>query len=358
MKEFLLQWHADFLDPDRVPFAIAAIILSAIIGMISGPLIGSGNANPFLWLLLDKLLGKTGERLDKPQRSKADLMLRGLFITIFTILIAAGIGKAFDYALGAFPDYARYLEVVFVSLLISSGAIWFSLLRLYFAMEKKNVDEDAYFAIARSSRTNLALTDDFGTTRAGMNYTARSFDKALVAPLLWYLIAGLPAAAIYAALAALCWRFGRDGKTSGFAAVALALEKLMGIIPAILSGILITLASLFTPTAKLHKGLAAWIGHKNRATYEQGGFALSAMAWSLNVSLGGASQDIDGNAIKTTWVGPQSASAKNDHKHLRRAIYINVMAHILFIAALLGMYLWAGVLEGHMLKFVETLKTL
>ena len=73
-----------------------------------------------------------------------------------------------------------------------------------------------------------------------------------------------------------------------------------------------------------------------------GGFPLSALAWSLDVSLGGASQDITGSAIKGEWTGPKGATAKIDHKHLRRGIFISVIAHILFIATLCGSYLWGG----------------
>ena len=68
------------------------------------------------------------------------------------------------------------------------------------------------------------------------------------------------------------------------------------------------------------------------------------MAWALNLSLGGASQDISGSAIKADWIGPSGASAKVDHKHLRRAIYLNAIAHIIFIAALLGAYMWGNIL--------------
>jgi adenosylcobinamide-phosphate synthase len=118
----------------------------------------------------------------------------------------------------------------------------------------------------------------------------------------------------------------------------------MGFIPSIYAALLLTLAVSFTPTAQLHKGIAAWLGHKNRSPYEQGGFPLSALAWSLNVSLGGASQDISGSAIKGEWVGPDGATAQVGHKHLRRGIYINVIAHILFIASLLGAYMWGAMI--------------
>lgn len=350
IEELLKQWHASFLDVDRIPFAIAAMLVTAIIGMISGPLFG--NTYPALWIVFDKLFGGLGDRLDKAQRQKADLMFRGFLVTAFAIFIAAGIGKAIDTIL-FIPEYGWVIETIALSLILTSGTVWYALLKLYFAMDKDQVGKGAYYAIARSTRTNLAAADEFAITRAAINLSARAFDKGLVAPIIWYVILGMPGAVIYSALSALSWRFGKDGFSKGFGSAAMALEKLLGFFPAVLSGILITLAGIFTPTAKPHKGIAAWLGHKNRASYEQGGHPLSALAWSLNLSLGGASQDLTGHAIKSTWVGPEGATAKNNHKHLRRAIYIHVLAYVLFIAVLLGMYLWSGVLQGAELKHIK-----
>lgn len=341
MIDFLTQWHATFLDPDRIPVAILAILFVTIIGMITGPF--AGNANAFIWFVVDRIFGTFGDKLDKPTRPKPDLLFRGFLITMLVIAIMALLSRGFDLLIATKPFYGA-TQVILLSLCLSVGTVWYALLRLYFAMEKDQSPQGAFFGIARSTRSNLNASDDFGITRMGMNLAARSFDKNLVAPVLWYVMAGFLGALLYAGLAALAWRFGKDGTTKGFGDTALALEKLMGFFPAILSGILITLASLFTPTAKMHKGITAWFGHKNRASFAQGGFALSAMAWSLNVSLGGPAKDLKGDAIKTTWVGPETATAKNDHKHLRRAIYINVMAHILFIATLLGIYVWSGLI--------------
>ena len=257
-------------------------------------------------------------------------------------------GKGFETVIAANP-LGGFTQVALLSLSLSVGTVWFALLKLYFAQDneeyKNKVGKGAYLGIARSTRTDLNASDDFGITRMGMNFSARSFDKNMVAPVIWYLIAGFIGVCLYAGLAALAWRFGKDGATKGFGATALALEKLLGFFPSILSGLLITMAGLFTPTAKIHKGITAWFGHKNRASYDQGGFALSALAWSLNVSLGGPAKDLKGDAIKNTWVGPPSATAKNDHKHLRRAIYINVIAHLLFIVTLLSLYVWSGILS-------------
>ena len=338
-----MQWHTNFFDVERIPYAIVAILITVIIGMITGPI--GGNAHPFLWQIYDKLFGSIGDRLDKKHRPPADLIFRGFMLTALALLASVILVKGLQLII-LNPSYGSIAQTLVLTVCISTGALWYALIKLYFAMEKNGVVKGAYYAIARSSRANLNASDDYGITRMAMNLSVQVFDKGLIAPVIWYLIAGMSGAIIYVVLAALAWRFGKNGTSKGFGNAALALEKLMGFIPSILSGLLITLACLFTPTAKLHKGLIAWIGHKNRATYAQGSFPLSALAWGLNLSLGGPSQDLNGYAVKTPWVGPEGATAKNDHKNLRRAIYINVLAHILLIAILLGMYLWSGVLQG------------
>ncbi|MFK7839127.1 MAG: cobalamin biosynthesis protein [Bdellovibrionales bacterium] len=343
MIEFLSQWHASFFDPDRIPTIIFAVLLCVVVGMITGPM--TGNANAFLWQFLDRFVGRLGDKMDKASRPKGDLIFRGFILTTIVILFLGAMGKGFE-AIAIDKPFHGVTEVILLSFAFSAGTVWFALLKLYFAMDQDKVVKGAFLSIARSTRTDLKASDAFGITRMGMNFAARSFDKNLVAPAIWYLIAGFVGVCLYAGLAALSWRFGKEGATKGFGSTALALEKLLGFFPSILSGILLTLASLFTPTAKLHKGLMAWFGHKNRASYEQGGFALSAMAWGLNVSLGGPAKDLNGDAIKNTWVGPQGATAKNDHTHLRRAIWINVIAHLLFIVTMLSLYTWSGILQG------------
>ena len=341
MPDILLQTlenvHTQLMDPERIPVAAAAIIVTAVIGLISGPL--AGNANPFLWFVVDRLFGGFGDRLDNPQRTRADLMFRGFLVMALGLVFTIGFIYIANQSLIALPQY-RVMEVFFLSLTLCCGTIWFGLLRLYFAMEGNQMGEGGYYSIARSTRTNLNASDNYGITRVAMNFSVRSFDKGLVTPVIWYLIAGLPVAIIYAVLAGLAWRFNKDGFSTGFGVVPAALERLLGFVPSIFTAFLVTIASIFTPTARPVKAITAWLGAKNRSPYGQGGLPLSALAWGLNVSLGGASQDINGSAIKAVWTGPDGASAQLDHKHLQRTIFINVIAHILFLAALAGAYIW------------------
>ncbi|MGQ0527795.1 MAG: cobalamin biosynthesis protein [Alphaproteobacteria bacterium] len=327
---------SDFLDFQRIPYALAAVFLSVLLGMISGPL--AGNANPLFWAVVDRFLGGFGVRMDKKHRPAPDLMFRGFIISF------AALGIALLYIWLGYRARWTVLgygltETLFLTGLITTAGVWRVISGLYVAMEEKKTGKGGYLSLARTSRSNLTISDDFGISRLGIGLSARAFDKGLVAPVFWYVIGGIPLATLYAVFAALCWRFNKDGHSKGFGAFPAALERLLGFIPSLIAALLIILSGLFTPTANPFRGLKFLGGLKNRATYEQGGFPLSAMAWTLNVSLGGPYQDIEGSAVPGGWVGPAGVTAKTDHKNLRRALFISIMAHALVVLSLCGLYL-------------------
>lgn len=341
MIDFLPEIHGYILDPSRFSTLLMAILLTAVTGMVTGPM--HGNANPFYRAVFDGIFGGVGARLDRAERRPADLMFRGLFFVTIVLALTLFIGKMMAAMAILMPFYG-ITEVLFLSLAMTSGTVWYGLLKLYFSMKEKKLTEGAFYTIARSSRTNLSLIDDFGITRTAMVFAARSFDKGLVAPSVWFLIAGLPGALIYSALAALSWRFGRDGHGTGFGAVFNALEKLMGFVPMVLSGILMAAGGLFTPTGGMTRAFLSLPKSRREggAPYEEGGLPVTAMAYALNISLGGPVKDLDGHTVKKSWVGPKGATAKLEKGHLRRCIYISLMAFLLFIVSILFAMLYAG----------------
>lgn len=340
MTEYLAYFHTTLIDPSRLPVAVFAILLCAVLGMITGPM--HGNANPFYWVLTNGLVGELGKRLDRTQRHAGDLMMRGFLLTIFVLLMSWFVGQAADRLALHYPVHG-VTEIVLLSLTITVGAPLFALLRVYTALEKGKIEKHSYYNVARTTRVDLSRTDDFGITRTTMGMVARTFDKGLVAPLVWYFILGLPGAFIYAGLATMAWRFGKDGFTKGFGALPLALERLMGFVPMLLAGALMAAAGLFTPTGGMTR---AFIGllKQGGSRYNEGGLPVTAMAHSLNVSLGGPANDLDGSAMKRAWVGPKNATAKLEAGHLRRALYIALMADLLLIATILGALVWGGLI--------------
>jgi adenosylcobinamide-phosphate synthase len=116
---------------------------------------------------------------------------------------------------------------------------------------------------------------------------------------------------------------------------------LLGFVPQILTSVILILASLLTPTAKIFRALQALFGLDKRAPFAEGGYPLSITAWALNISVGGPVQDLDGSVLNRAWVGPEGASAKVEAHHLKSTIYMSIMAHIILIAFLIaGLGAW------------------
>ena len=319
------------LDIERIPVAIVAILVSAILGFAMNATIR--NANPLTWQITNLVFGWFGDRLNRAQRPRGDLVFRGFLLTaIVTIIIWLGL-QAIDWIIAKWP-YHGATEIFILSLTLSSGSIWALLINLYKVMDKDKAGEGAYYTLAHSARLNLASADNHTISRAAITYAADNWYRAMVAPALIYILFGLHAALFFSVFTALAWRFGKRGFSKGFGEVPIAIEWLMGIIPSVIAAFLLMIASLFTPKARK-------IFTFSLTPFAQGGLPVSIMAHALNISLGGAFQDLSGSAIKGDWIGPKTATAKNDHTHLRRAAYMLIIAQILLIFALCAGYLAA-----------------
>lgn len=338
ITDYIQNFHAIIYDPARFPIAIAAFVIVAALGMARGGL--GGMATPFYWHLIDIAFGKMGARMDKAGRPKGDLVFRGFVLSAVVLALSFILSRFFESMAFYYPHWS-VIEVFSLCIVLTSGAVWAGMGKLYRALHEKKVTTGAYFTIARSTCTDLSRSDDFTITRVGIGMGLRAFDKGAVAPLIWFLILGLPGAFLYAGVSALSWRFGRDG-TSALGSAPMALEKLMGFVPNMFSGLLIALAGLLTPTAGMTRAFKGFFAKKGRATYEEGGYPITVAAHSLNITLGGPTVDLDDKAINRGWVGPKKATAQLNAKHLHRVTYICFMAHLLFLLSLLAAWLYSA----------------
>ncbi len=333
---------ADVADPDRLIIAMGAILLVSILGYITGPV--GGNANPALWKFLDTLYGGARKSY-RIERSVSSLSFRGILFGLLYILTALGIGMLAFYGLHYYY-HSLPVEILLLSLCLTGGAVWVSMAKLHQALrEGSRLEKGSYRFIAISTRTNLNTTDDYGIARVGVSYMPKAFDKGLIGPVFWYLIGGLPLAYLYAGIACASWALSKEGYAKGFGDFVMKIEKLFGYLPGVLSGLFLMAASLFTPTARITRSIPLFFSRTGKAKYAEGGFPLTVAAWALNVSLGGPVEDLEGSVLRHSWIGPSKASARLDKAHLKRAIYMSVMAYVLVFAALLaGLLAWK--LEG------------
>ena len=112
----------------RIPIAMLALTLAAVAGIATGPVLGS--ARPFFGIVMEALFGGIGVRLDKAARGPKDLIVRGVVIAVTGISFAVFVGFTMARISAKLPVHG-VTEIVLLSLTMSSGAVWRTLLRLH-----------------------------------------------------------------------------------------------------------------------------------------------------------------------------------------------------------------------------------
>lgn len=345
--DFLLSFLNDVASPERLNTAMIALVFVSVFGAIFGAF--SGNANPFLWVMLDRVFGGLAKKTYKVGRSVSSLQFRGMVILILYIFFTGLVGFSVVLLEKEIP-LAGFMTPVLLTCVLSGGATWSALIKLHRAIRAENqkhqshqhLPKGSYYDIAVSTRTNLNTTDTHGIIRGGIGFVSFSLDKGIVAPLFWFIIGGLPAAFIYSGIAAARWSLAKEGFAKGIGNLALTLESILGYVPQIMTTIILAFAALMTPSARLTRTfMGIFTRGAGKASYGEGGLPLTALAWGLGVSLGGPVEDKDGSVLKRLWVGSPKSTAKVEIHHLRIAIYLSVMSYIITFAFLLaGVMAW------------------
>lgn len=334
-------------SPERLNVAMIALVFVAVFGGLFGSF--SGNANPFLWVMLDRVFGGIAKKTYKVGRSVSSLHFRGTIILILYIIFTALVAFAVLMLEKEIP-LLGFMTPVLLTCVLSGGATWSALIKLHRAIQaedkkgksNQHLPKGSYYDIAVSTRTNLNTTDTHGIIRGGIGFVSFSLDKGIIAPLFWFIVGGLPAAFIYSGVAAARWSLAKEGFAKGIGSLALRLEFVLGCVPQIITTIILAFAALMTPSARLTRTIMGVFSRgAGRASYGEGGVPLTALAWGMGVSLGGPVEDRDGSVLKRAWVGSSKSTAKVEIHHLRIAIYLSAMSYILTFALLLaGVMTW------------------
>ena len=329
---------AEIASPDRLLVAVIAILMAGVVGLITGPL--AGNANPYFWSLFDRILGNTARRAYIKDKPLSTLIFRGTFFTCGFILLAALFGAGLYLLKRALP-LSGFTEPFLLSLLCSSGAVIVSVYRLYLALKRDQASPDdkrgSFAPVAITARVDLNSVDDFGNARIGAGLIPVLFDRAMVMPIFWYLIGGLPLAFLITGVSAARWALAKNGFAKGYAGFVGGLELILGFFPRLIASILLVLSSILTPHAGIGRAITGVFAFRSHAPSLEGGLPLTITAFTLNASLGGAVIDVDGSALPQKFVGPAGATAKVDAALLKQACYLGAMAHLLWLAVLLGL---------------------
>ena len=321
---------------DRFVLLCIALFLEAIVGRISWLF----RLIPHPFDAFRRVAGFFGRRLNKSRRGPRALVVRGAIVTLF--LCATAMLAGWGLALWSATFRSGWVvDLALVMLLVSQRGSYSDASRTVRALTKGGL-ADARIRASVFHRGNVDLLDDHGICRAITEHLAGQLGRWLLAPVIWYLLLGLPGLLLYTAIIALSRSLAPDDEArAGFGWMAYRLEMLAGAIPGWIAGHLVVAAALLAPTARPIRAWRIMYAKANTLPNAVYGWPAVAFAGALSIEIGGPHST---EGWRLPWFGDGSPRLTDRDAH--RAMMLFGYTCVLHAALVAGLAVTSLVLAG------------
>ncbi len=261
------------------------------IAMVADAVLGEP---PALWSRVPHpavLIGRVIDRLDKRLNKGVGRRLMGVATTAMLVAGGAALGLVLHYL----PD-AGLIEIAVVTVLLAQKSL-VDHVRAVAAALRQSLPEGRKTVAMIVGRDTKSMTEP-DVARAAIESAAENLSDGVIAPIFWYLIAGLPGIIVYKAINTADSMIGhRTPKYEAFGWAAARLDDVLNLIPARLTAILIAITHRHFDSAPILRD-----GPLHRSP--NAGWPEAAMAVVLNVALSGP-RSYNGQKRDFPWVWPE-----------------------------------------------------
>jgi adenosylcobinamide-phosphate synthase len=249
-------------------------------------------------VLMGRLIGWLDAALNRGEWERLK-RLGGVAALALLIAVTGAVAAALHWALAQHP-LGLAAEIMLVAILLAQRSLYDHVRRVHDAFSNGGL-QAAREAVSMIVGRDPEALDEAGVCRAAIETTAENFSDGVVAPAVWYLVAGLPGIAVYKAVNTADSMIGhRTSRHAAFGWAAARLDDLLNLIPARLSGLLIVAAAfLIRADAR-----GAWIAMRHDARHHRSpnaGWPEAAMAGALGVALAGPRR-YAGGPVDDAWM--------------------------------------------------------
>lgn len=275
-------------------------------------------------------------KLNRESRSQGDRALRGALATLAVILAAVGVGWGVAWLSQKMP-LLWLVEMVLIVMLIDQRGTFSRVRKTGKSIRDEGV-EAARTCLAPLTHEAVEKMDSHNIARTAIEVCAEALASGVVAPVLWYVLFGFPGLLVFKVIAVMDGCIGRrTPKYRAFGFTAARLNDILMFVPALLSGVLVVLASLIAPTVSPIK--SAKIMFRDAAKHRSFniGWPMGAMAGALGLTLAGPRMFVR-ETMAESWIG--DGSAKATPRDIGRGLYIFVVACLINGAWVAGLTVW------------------
>ncbi|HEX3952384.1 MAG TPA: adenosylcobinamide-phosphate synthase CbiB [Stellaceae bacterium] len=310
----------------RIPYAVTPLdphdaLLLLLAGLVIDAAFGEMPAL-FVWLrhpvvLFGVFIGFFDRKLNRPTRSERARGVRGIITVVLLVGGAAALGWLLHWACRQSISGA-VIEAWLIGVMVAQRSLYQHVLAVGRALDRHGL-EAGREAVSRIVGRDPMMLDRFAVARAAIESLAENFSDGVVAPVFWYLLAGLPGLFAYKMANTLDSMIGhRTLRYRAFGWAAARFDDLLNLLPAPCSGILLVAATIFAGVMMPGQALAVMLrdGRKHRSP--NAGWPEAAMAGALGISLAGP-RHYHEELVRDPWLGEGSprASAVDIYRALR-----------------------------------------
>jgi adenosylcobinamide-phosphate synthase len=307
---------------DPLLLLLAALVLDALIG--DPPWLYGHIPHPVA--LLGQMIAALERRLNRSWRSDRGGRALGVVTVVLVVGLAAGLG-----ALAAEAPFTWFVTPVVVAVLVAQRSLWDHVAAVMAALEQSGLDAGRA-AVSRIVGRDPRSLDEAGIARAAIESLAENFSDGVVAPVLWFVLLGLPGICAYKAINTLDSMIGhRSERYRAFGWAAARLDDLVNLLPARIAAALLIIASAILPRMSSGKAMRVVLRDARHHRSPNAGWPEAATAGALDLSLAGPRR-YGGEVVADTWMGDGRKDARLTD--VRRALRLYGAACLLQAAAI------------------------
>lgn len=266
---------------DPLVLLLAALALEAAFGEARGPFARV----PHPVRLIGALIGLCDRKLNDRRVSARARCRRGV-LTLAIVATAAAVVGTIVMVLARSLPCGWVLELLLVVSLLAQRSLYRHVRAVAVGLGQSL--DAGRAAVAHIVGRDVSRLDRAGVARAAIELCAENFSDAVVAPVFWYVLLGLPGLLVYKAVNTLDSMIGhRSPKYLAFGMASARLDDVLNLVPARLAGLYIAVAAAADADAESGRAWRTMRKDAKKHRSPNAGWPEAAMAGALGLALAG-----------------------------------------------------------------------
>lgn len=287
--------------------------------------------HPVIWI--GALISQLDTRLNRDTNRRG----KGVLALLVLLPVTGTLAALVAWLCRQIP-FGFVLEALLASTLLAQKALG-DAVRVVAAALRRSLPEGRT-AVSHIVGRDPQSLDEPGVARAAIESLAESTSDAVVAPLFWLLLLGLPGIVLYKAVNTADSMIGhKTARHLEFGWASARFDDLLNLIPARLTALLIAGASFFVKSANPEAAWSTALRDAQKHESPNAGWPEAAMAGALGFALGGP-RSYDGELVELPSFGEGRADLGAEDIERALGLYRATLNVTLAAATLLALVLW------------------